>query len=480
MKQLALLFVLFSEVFAGVRVTAVMITGKDPFHHALALCSIRSFLEQTYPDKRLLIVNDGEQLFEFPEGSPIEEIKVEKGLTLGELRNLALQEIEENEIWVQWDDDDWHHPKAIAGQLRELLSKKADLCCMTSQVRYAFKINAAWVAHGMIQGTMMCRKKSAIVYPAVEKGEDSSFFHQYQRRYKMAGWSNPPHYYLRFIHGHNTWGEEFFGLDERKQDEWKIEEEAKRYLSEVLGYYPSSETLFWWRRDDSTRNFGDELSPLIVERIVGRKISASSSADTGRLLAIGSILHYAKNGDIVWGSGVNGKIKRVTATTLDVRAVRGPLTRKFLMEQGIKCPEIYGDPALLLPLLFPELKPVPVEDFIVIPNLNEIEEYQGLPHLVLPTDDCFQIIQKILGAKLVISGALHGIIVAEAFGIPAVHLRITNKEPLFKYQDYYLGTGRKTFKMASSLEEALRLGGEVLPKCDLEKLLNSFPYERFL
>ena len=51
-----------------------------------------------------------------------------------------------------------------------------------------------------------------------------------------------------------------------------------------------------------------------------------------KLLALGSILTYARNNDVVWGSAVNGKwldLKHYKFTTLDVRAVRGPLTREF-------------------------------------------------------------------------------------------------------------------------------------------------------
>ncbi len=69
-------------------------------------------------------------------------------------------------------------------------------------------------------------------------------------------------------------------------------------------------------------------------------------------------------------------------------------------------------------------------------------------------------------------------IVAEAFGIPA-RLLITsdenNTETLFKYADYYYGTNRLHFRFATSIEEALQMGGEPLPECDLEKLLQAFP-----
>jgi pyruvyltransferase len=87
------------------------------------------------------------------------------------------------------------------------------------------------------------------------------------------------------------------------------------------------------------------------------------------------------------------------------------------------------------------------------------------------------VIEKILDSKFVISSSLHGVIVAEAYGIPAKLLRIAETEPLFKFNDYYAGTGRDHFEFATSVEEALQMGGEEPFKCDLEALYNSFPFE---
>ena len=72
---------------------------------------------------------------------------------------------------------------------------------------------------------------------------------------------------------------------------------------------------------------------------------------------------------------------------------------------------------------------------------------------------------------------LAGIILAEAYGIPARLLRLGETEPLFKYVDYYEGTGRSEFDFATSVEDALSMGGEAPLQCDFEQIYNAFPFD---
>lgn len=247
--------------------------------------------------------------------------------------------------------------------------------------------------------------------------------------------------------------------------------------------------LFYWdaRPKLGFSNFGDALSEAIIERILGHTIPTTNDPNCSRqkLLGIGSIMNYAQDNDLVWGTGVNGTAPQQSYlfTQLDVRAVRGPLSREFLLKRGIDCPEIYGDPILLFPLHFPEFqKPAdPQYEFIIIPHFSDEPLFAGCPNMVSVKEHWSIVVQKILASKFVISSALSGIIIAEAFGIPARLLQIDNKsntEDLFKYTDYYLGTNRSTFRFATSIEQALEIGGEPLPVCDLESLKNSFPFDK--
>jgi pyruvyltransferase len=245
---------------------------------------------------------------------------------------------------------------------------------------------------------------------------------------------------------------------------------------------PADLPLLWHRPPSGRLNFGDELSSAIVGRILGREVSLAQPPER-KLLAVGSILHFARDSDVIWGAGINGKHLDPSDyhfTTLDVRAVRGPLTRGFLARLGIPAPKLYGDPALLVAYLFDEISVTPHERVIFIPHASQLSV--RTPHevpVVAPTRSWQSVIESIASSSLVVASALHGIVVAESFGVPARFVRAADAEPLFKYADYYLGTGRADFQYARTVSEAIRLGGERPPRVNLQALLDSFPFDEF-
>ena len=226
---------------------------------------------------------------------------------------------------------------------------------------------------------------------------------------------------------------------------------------------------------------------MIVQRILEREgISRNAAHEQRRLLAVGSILKLARDGDTLWGIGANGKSLDAdfSFTTLDVRAVRGPLTRQFLQSKGVQSPEIYGDPGLLIGTLWTrqELRAgAPDRRVTLLPNLNDLHRMRAegaapsvKDGLVDPTRPVKEVLAAIAASDLVVGSSLHAIVVAESLGIPA-RLVISASEPDFKYQDYYQGSGRASFTPAASMEEALAMGGEPPLSWSPEALLEAFP-----
>lgn len=229
-------------------------------------------------------------------------------------------------------------------------------------------------------------------------------------------------------------------------------------------------------------NFGDLLGPAIVRRILARAhVDESTSSSDARLFSIGSVLHFANDGDTVWGTGRNGKEDDAAHkfASLDVRAVRGPLTAKFLKDRGIAVPAVFGDPGVLTADLFPELVPAsgsPKHALTIVPNLNDLPRYPKGDEILDPRRPLEECLERIANSALVVGSSLHGIIVADSFGVPA-RLIGSAHESSFKYQDYYLGTGRQMPQTASSIDEAIELGGAEMMHYDESALLDAFPYD---
>lgn len=233
-----------------------------------------------------------------------------------------------------------------------------------------------------------------------------------------------------------------------------------------------------------TQNVGDHLSKILFDLLLDKQgVKSRWQNKTLRVSFIGSVIQFIGAKAIIYGSGIlrEDVVKTFARKKipLDIRAVRGPLTKKALESIGYSVPSIFGDPAVLLPLFYnPQLEKK--EDYIIIPHWTKVDNYKNHPCLSPITHDWTNFIDRILSAKLVISASLHGIIIAEAYGVPAVFLNDTENEDIFKYKDYYYSTGRYDFNFAHTIEEAFLMEKNEMPSfAEMQKnLLNAFPFNK--
>lgn len=225
---------------------------------------------------------------------------------------------------------------------------------------------------------------------------------------------------------------------------------------------PFKVNLLYWRpkRGD---NVGDYLSKVVFDWSLDYfHLCNAPSFKTKRISVIGSVLSFIGGGKTtVWGTGlldsiaVSAILNPAKKVELDIRAVRGPLTRKALINGGVSCPEVYGDPAILMPLIYPAKRQVTLGKVLIIPHESRFLKYASKYPNVLNTytQDYKGFIDEILSAEKVVSSSLHGIILAESYGVPSIFL---NDYPgsIFKYDDYYLSTGRNEYPIANTIEEA--------------------------
>lgn len=211
--------------------------------------------------------------------------------------------------------------------------------------------------------------------------------------------------------------------------------------------------LFYWSEikfiSKKRENYGDLLSKYLVEKISGKKVQWVHPKKQPwykwhktNYVTIGSVIHHASRNSIVWGSGIIDKQQPIEKA--DFRAVRGPQTRKFLMGLGYECPEVYGDPAILLPKYY---NPLVEKQYKlgVIPHYQDFDRAKEIfkqnPNILvvdLMTLDVKAVTRQILSCKKCISSSLHGVIVAQAYNIPTVWVKFSDK--IFgddiKYIDY--------------------------------------------
>lgn len=211
--------------------------------------------------------------------------------------------------------------------------------------------------------------------------------------------------------------------------------------------------LFWWSEIKFTfkkkENYGDLLSKYLAEKISGRTVKWVHpkkqpwyTINKKNYLTIGSILHHASKDSVVWGSGIIDCKHPVVAKQF--RAVRGPETRKYLLGLGHTCPEVYGDPALLLPKYYPGSKEKKFK-LGIIAHYHDFQQvfemYKDNSQILvidLMTLDVEAVTNNILLCEQTISSSLHGLVVSHAYDIPSVWVEFSNK--IFgdgiKYKDY--------------------------------------------
>lgn len=261
--------------------------------------------------------------------------------------------------------------------------------------------------------------------------------------------------------------------------------------------------LYYYRHRDGKPNFGDQLSPMIIERVLGRQTAWAKQTDCD-MAAIGSILSgiLARSWKRwaalrfspvhIWGSGfIRAPEARelVAKGALKVHAVRGHATRSSLaMPESLAL----GDPGLLAGHLV-EVPAVKHYSWAIVPHTvdRDMAVIRGLkactPHAVVAdlSGDPDECLKAIAGAECVISTSLHGLIVADALGIPSIWAKMSGRVSgdRYKFEDYYSALGMKApdrFKIRVPLnldmlrDRAASAPAQAVARC-ADNLIRAFP-----
>ncbi|MCH1497307.1 MAG: polysaccharide pyruvyl transferase family protein [Rubripirellula sp.] len=187
-----------------------------------------------------------------------------------------------------------------------------------------------------------------------------------------------------------------------------------------------------------TPNFGDDLNPTLFQQIFGQSVRLERKRDLERVFGMGSILHKADRSCHVMGSGLLDPSFAVEDTVRSVVSVRGELSANSLSVT----PHYLGDPAIFLPRFFQIAAPKK-HRYGFVPHHCETRRVRSvIPRdwlLIDPSWPPIKVLHAIVSCEQVVCRSLHGLICADAYGVPSAWL-----EPLdemmggrFKYLDYY-------------------------------------------
>lgn len=242
-------------------------------------------------------------------------------------------------------------------------------------------------------------------------------------------------------------------------------------------------SVIYWRQEDATQNFGDALTGLFVSEMID-----SFNGSYHAIHLIGStISDYTVTSDMerasdmqdplvaFWCCGMreNRSLDAQVYAACRFFGARGPLTRK-LLKLPVDTP--IGDPAFLLPILYrPKLFARDQRRVICIPhfeddmNEQELLRLSGADAIVSPKiprgrDALHEVIECIASAQFVLAGALHGAVVAAAFGVPFAFFDSGHVDVPFKWLDFAASLNVPAM-FARNLEEGWRVYDLFLKGC---------------
>lgn len=244
------------------------------------------------------------------------------------------------------------------------------------------------------------------------------------------------------------------------------------------------------------KNLGDALNKYLIEELTFSKVINADclaySQYGEKLMAIGSTLKHADDKTLVWGSGAIDR-KSLPVKVKRIKAVRGKLTKDALDKMGLDCPEVYGDPALLLPMVYnPKIEKK--HKIGIVPHyvdkghaiLKALIQEEGALFIDIEAGKNWKkFIRQVKSCDMILSSSLHGIIVAEAYGIQNAWVRFSDNVlgDGYKFRDYYssvhkehvepldLNEGYKISEIEEKIQQWRPIGW------DAKVLLSSYPFQ---
>ena len=250
-------------------------------------------------------------------------------------------------------------------------------------------------------------------------------------------------------------------------------------------------------------NWGDDINVHLLEIISNRKVGVCNCSLIHKLfspshyICIGSILGwYEDEKSEIWGSGFISSDSKLNVVPLRIHSVRGKLTRQKLLEQGIECPESYGDPALLMSRYY-------------TPNIQKKYKIGIVPHFMDFDNDAVNdfirrnpdsikiqlkgyknwtdVVDQICSCELILSSSLHGLIISDSYCIPNLWISLSDAVcgEGFKFYDYFSSVDRDitspyVISNYTDIERIMSIANSIVysAKINFDSIIDSCPFKQ--
>ncbi|MCK9154708.1 MAG: polysaccharide pyruvyl transferase family protein [Paludibacteraceae bacterium] len=189
-------------------------------------------------------------------------------------------------------------------------------------------------------------------------------------------------------------------------------------------------------------NVGDQLTPYLVEKISGKKcVFCDQNSRVLKYVVVGSILNWEIKNAVFWGTGIADSKDNIGIK--DIRSVRGYISKTAAMNFGNDCyTASVGDPALILPKIYSsDVKKT--NSLAIVPHYIDLEyfvsKFGSRIRIINPLQSVENFIDEICSCESILSSSLHGLIIAEAYGVKTRWVKFGNRigGDGTKFRDHY-------------------------------------------
>ena len=214
-----------------------------------------------------------------------------------------------------------------------------------------------------------------------------------------------------------------------------------RAITDIKHIFSRSLFVYYWKGANDS-NFGDQLNIDLFKYYGFNPIHKAPGK--AEIFAIGSILNKCSeefNG-IVLGSGFIQQSDVKPIKKAKIFALRGPKSNYYGDDNKNI---LLGDPGLLVKNIFGEHKKN--HQFGLVPHFRDKED--PMVKILLKKNDDLKyidiqqhpkhVVKKIAECEFIFTSSLHGLVVADAYGIPATWLNFNDRQTggEFKFNDYH-------------------------------------------